>query len=1727
MASVAQTSNNLIQTSGTELLVNTTKTGDQIEPRAAKLANGNVVVIWRDDQSTVSNDGNRRLKGQILTATGGKVGAEFAVDPAQFPDDYDQSVTALPNGKFVVTFSYGASVLAQVFDATGARSGGQLTVRGSTGSGNTTTYPSNPVVTALTGSASGRFVVTFDERNPANLDFTSYGQIMSETGTVGAPFALAVRGENATTPVVAATSTGFIAAWTESGAGYGSGLRFVARRFDNAGNGGAEFQVSTDPVGRSQDEQGVLTNPEIAVLTNGNFVVTWVSSSGTLGQTSGSAIHAQLFDASANRIGGEFLVNSPVNGEHYGPTVVATAGGGFVASWYSNVTPGDANSYGVSAQQFDANATKVGIEFKLAGAAFGDQKLSSIVLTASGLLAVFQSASLTLGDTSGNAIHAQAYTFANADQTASVTFATDEGVGSAPGFVIGTVAGTTSFANDTLTRSIANDSTGGGFALSGTNIVVADPSKLDFETNPNPTFSVRTTSANGTFTDIALTATLRDIDETRTVSTVGIETRVNTSTANAQDNAAVASLASGGYVVVWDDYSTTLGESSAGLKAQLYDTSGTKTGAEFRVNTQVSGDQTRASVAGLTGGGFVVTWNDVDANFTSYTVHAQLFTSSGAKNGVERTITAAGTSQQRFTTSSVTALSGGGYVVSWTDTLFGSARNADIHAQVYSATGTTVGSELVVNTHTDGSQDTAVVAALTGGRFVVAWADSGTGQTGDTSGSSIRAQMYSAAGARVGGEMLVNTNTLNGQIKPAIVGLRSGGFAVTWDDSSLTQGDAAVSSVKAQVYGSTGAKIGTELLVNSYTAGQQNQSAIGALDDGGFVVSWADQSNAFADKTGGSIAAQAFTATGLKIGGQFQVNTNATSLQNAPRLAGISGNRFVDAWTDFSQIGGDASDRAIKSQLFSLPAGNTAAVGNRDAYSLDEDTPLTVPAPGVLANDTDADGNALTVSVLSNPGHGTLSISADGGFTYTPTANYFGSDSFTYAPNDGSFDGNTTTVTFTIASVNDAPVATSDSYSLNEDAVMTVTASGVLANDIDVEGSALTAALVTGPAHGTVALNANGSFVYTPTANYNGSDSFTYAANDGTDTGNTATVALTVASVNDAPTATPSTIVIASPGIRTFAVADFGYADVDGDALDHVEIRSLPTSGDLTVFGSTLGGGGLDAGDIGKGYFGYRPAALGPQSASFTYRVFDKGGTNNGGTNVSATATLTFDLTALDNLVVGTGGDDSLDGGAGDDVLVGGGGNNSLVGGIGTDTASFAPATGNVYANLTNGLAARNGSGGTDSFSSIENLLGGDLDDVLIGDGGANRLTGGAGNDVLVGGAGDDLLEGGGGANEIYGGKGDDVYIVENAGDTLIEYAGEGIDEVRTAASMLTLRANFERLVYTGSSSFAGLGNASDNVIFGGTASDQLAGYDGNDELHGGTGAANLLIGGLGNDVYYVDAAGDTVYELIGEGIDAVRTGLASHTLRVNVENLIYTGSGSFTGIGNAGDNDIAGGTASDSLAGRDGNDVLRGGAGAANTLVGGLGDDVYYIDAVGDSTVEYAGEGIDEVRTSLSLQVLQANVENLAYTGSSAFTGIGNALDNVLRGGSGDDFLNGLDGNDALVGGSGADQLFGGVGNDTFRYLGGESGFDRIIDFTSGEDMISLSAAAFVHSASINLIQGTQPVGAPDGNSTFFYRSDTGMLTYDADGNGAGAAVNIAQLNTGLTLRQSDVGFG
>ncbi len=442
---------------------------------------------------------------------------------------------------------------------------------------------------------------------------------------------------------------------------------------------------------------------------------------------------------------------------------------------------------------------------------------------------------------------------------------------------------------------------------------------------------------------------------------------------------------------------------------------------------------------------------------------------------------------------------------------------------------------------------------------------------------------------------------------------------------------------------------------------------------------------------------------------------------------------------------------------------------------------------------------------------------------------------------------------------------------------------------------------------------------------------------------------------------------------------------------------------------------------------------------------------------------------------------------------------------------------------------------GDDTFTDVSNT--GWAFDLYSGQ---DTLKGYAGNDSLSGGDGNDILDGGTGADSLVGGLGNDTYVVDNAGDKTIELSGQGVDLVRSSVSW-TLWANVENVVLTGAATINGTGNnlgnrltgnGAANALNGNGGNDTLVGNGGNDTLNGGAGADSMT-GGLGNDTYIVDNAGDKTIELSGQGLDTVQSSI-SWTLAANVENLVLTGTAAINGTGNGlanrltgngAANVLSGGAGNDTLIGGGGNDTLNGGAGA-DSMTGGLGNDTYIVDNAGDKTVELSGQGVDTVQSSISW-TLAANVENLVLTGTSAINGSGNGLANrltgngaanVLYGGAGNDTLVGNGGNDTLNGAAGADTMIGGAGADRFVFNTalGASNIDRVTDFAHGVDKIVLDDDIFTALSTGSLTtamfrKGAGVTTAATAGQRLILNATNGALYYDANGSGAGAAIQIA----------------
>jgi Ca2+-binding RTX toxin-like protein len=493
---------------------------------------------------------------------------------------------------------------------------------------------------------------------------------------------------------------------------------------------------------------------------------------------------------------------------------------------------------------------------------------------------------------------------------------------------------------------------------------------------------------------------------------------------------------------------------------------------------------------------------------------------------------------------------------------------------------------------------------------------------------------------------------------------------------------------------------------------------------------------------------------------------------------------------------------------------------------------------------------------------------------------------------------------------------------------------------------------------------------------------------------------------------------------------------------------------------------------------------------------------------------------AAANLMIGSNGDDILNGGAGNDVFLIGaaadhGGGEVITGGAGADVIRFTSITADdilmLNATVTEvesvviGTAAGLTTGTTALNVNASNVATGL---TLTGNAGANVLTGTSANDTLIGGAGNDNLDGGAGTDNMAGGLGNDTYTVDVATDVVTEALIAGTDTV-LASLNYTLTANVDNLELTGSDPLTGTGNALNNSITGNDDNNALSGLAGNDTLIGGAlqdtvtggtgndrivmlvtdGAVDVADGGVGIDtlalVGAVDGDGVVVVDLslLTDQVTRIGTVDPESLVQKNFENLDASGlNGSVQASGSAAANLLIGSSGNDQLTGDAGNDTLNGGAGddtliggvgndnldggvGTDTMAGGLGNDTYTVDVVTDVVTEALIAGTDSVVASLNY-TLGANVENLMLTGA-ALNGTGNTFNNLITGNALNNLLSGLAGNDTLIGGAGNDNLDGGAGSD--KMAGGLGDDTYTVDVATDVVTEALNAGTDTVLASLN----------------------------------------------------------
>ena len=316
---------------------------------------------------------------------------------------------------------------------------------------------------------------------------------------------------------------------------------------------------------------------------------------------------------------------------------------------------------------------------------------------------------------------------------------------------------------------------------------------------------------------------------------------------------------------------------------------GAPQGPEFRVNTYITSNQLYPTVARASGGNFVVVWTSNTQDGSGLGIFGQRFLASGAPLGPEFRVNTYTTGSQYLGV--VASDPAGNFVVVWTS-VGQDGPSLGAFGQRFAATGAPLGPEFRVNAFTTSDQALPRPAMDSAGNFVVTWIS----YQQDGSSWGAYAQRFNASGAPVGAEFRVNTYTTGAQYRPTVASDSTGNFTIVWDSPQ----DGSLRGIVGQRFSSTGAPVGTEFRVNTFTTSSQYLPVIAADPAGDFVVAWMSYLQD-GDLTG--VFAQRFAASGAPAGPEFQVNLFTPSYQVVPSAAMDASGHFVVTWGSYGQDG--------------------------------------------------------------------------------------------------------------------------------------------------------------------------------------------------------------------------------------------------------------------------------------------------------------------------------------------------------------------------------------------------------------------------------------------------------------------------------------------------------------------------------------------------------------------------------------------------------------------------------------------------------------------------------------------------------------------------------------------------------------------------------------------------------------------------------------------------------
>ncbi|WP_187506409.1 Ig-like domain-containing protein [Pantoea agglomerans] len=932
--------------------VNTTTTGDQLNPSTTRLADGRIVVTWQG-----AGVSGTEVYMQLFEADGiRKIGTEQQVNQRTANNQDSPQVIALTDGGFLIVYesnvngldNSGDGVMARRYGADGQAVTDEFQVN--------TTYSGAQNRPGAMATADGGYIISWEDQGTGIVQ-RSYGadnQPVTDEVTVATGKGMGSSGGPEMAAFTDAAHGGmYVTVWNAtSGPGDTSGSGVVGQIFAADGTPlGGNFQVNTT----TDSSQNY---PDVITLNDGSIVVFWDSSdSGTSGSDI-RAVHYRV-DAATGTLtlvgSGDFIVNSYTSGKQYKPVGVALDDGGYLLIWGSEGGDGDGSA--IYAQRFDANDNRVGREFLVNTTTSGNQGTGGDSVDATHIF----DAVLT------------------ADGSVYVTWQSDNVDGSGTGIEGIVIDVDAAF----YSEYTVNTTTTGAQTVSSVASL------------PDGGAIVVWQSASGDGSGSCVKGQLLDAKG----QPVGAEFTVNTTTAGDQITPQVTVLSDGTFQVVWST------DSGAHIKGQgytySYDGAGNvngvvTNGAEYNVDSSTAASKMRVPViTSLEDGGYLVVWEaSLNGNWT---VYGRQYDANGTPVTAETvlattTLNANAIIPEWEPLPSVTTLENGQVAITYAI----KATGYDVGVSVYDPSTHAVTGSFVANQTLTNNQASSAVSALQNGNYVVTW-DSNDTSGPDQNGYSVWGRIYAADGTALTSEFLINTTTAGDQHMARVVSQADGSFIAVFLSTTDIAPGAGTSGIYAQYFDAAGNKVGQQIQINQLTYGEQVEVDATFLAGGQLYVTWTDQGVGDGD---GSAIKGRLVDLNETLG--LTSETGSTHIEYQPAqydLNGTSGNDVLDARgansvdakegddtivinsTHFSSVkGGEGHDTLVWDSNNDLELGTVSGkISGIEAIHLGNNTAQTlfISVSDVLEITKDNGSEANTLHITGDVGSSNNSNATD------------------------------------------------------------------------------------------------------------------------------------------------------------------------------------------------------------------------------------------------------------------------------------------------------------------------------------------------------------------------------------------------------------------------------------------------------------------------------------------------------------------------------------------------------------------------------------------------------------------------------------------------------------------------------------------------------------------------------------------------------------------------------